>query len=75
MAWRVMALRVVLAAIAIGAAATGVGVASAPVAVAGPPYKNCSQARADGRHDIPRGDPAYAPHLDRDDDGIACESR
>ena len=32
------------------------------------------QARADGRHDIPRGDPAYAPHLDRDNDGIACES-
>jgi Excalibur calcium-binding domain len=50
------------------------GAATAPVAVADPPYKNCSQTRADGRHDNPRGDPAYAPHLDRDNDGIACES-
>ena len=51
------------------------GAAAAPVAIADPPYRNCSQARADGRHDIPRGDPAYAPHLDRDNDGIACEAK
>ena len=70
-----MALRVILAAMAFGAAVVGVGVAAAPVAVADPPYKNCSQARADGRQDIPRSDPAYAPRLDRDNDGIACESR
>jgi hypothetical protein len=62
-----------VAAVAFGAIVAGA--AAAPVAVADPPYKNCSQARADGRHDIPRGDPAYAPHLDRDNDGIACDSR
>ena len=70
-----MALRVILAAMAVGAAVVGICGAAAPVAVADPPYKNCSQARADGRADIPRGDPAYAPRLDRDNDGIACESR
>ena len=62
-----------VAAVAFGAIVAGA--AAAPVAVADPPYKNCSQARADRRHDIPRADPAYAPHLDRDNDGIACESR
>lgn len=38
----------------------------------GPPYSNCQEARADGRSNIPRGDPAYNPALDRDNDGIAC---
>lgn len=38
----------------------------------GPPYSNCADARADGRSNIPRGDPAYNPALDRDGDGIAC---
>jgi hypothetical protein len=64
-----------VAAAASAAVVAGVSVAAVPVAAADPPYRNCSQARADGRHDIPRGDPAYAPHLDRDNDGIACESR
>ena len=36
-------------------------------------YKNCSQAHQDGRYNIPRGDPAYRPGLDRDQDGFACE--
>lgn len=36
-------------------------------------YRNCSQAHADGRYDIPVGDPAYRPGLDRDHDGYACE--
>jgi hypothetical protein len=62
-----------VAAMAFGAISAGV--AAAPLAVAHPPYRNYFPARADGRHDIPRGDPAYAPHLDRDNDGIACESR
>jgi Excalibur calcium-binding domain len=34
---------------------------------------NCSAARADGRSNIPRGDPAYRPDLDHNGDGIACE--
>lgn len=65
-----MAFRVVLAA---AAAAVGVGLTVAPVAVAGPPYKNCKEAHADGRYNIPRDDPAYRSKLDRDGDGIACE--
>jgi hypothetical protein len=38
-------------------------------------YKNCAEAHADGRWDIPEGDPAYRPELDKDHNGIACESR
>lgn len=37
------------------------------------PFKNCAAARAAGRSRIRVGDPAYAPHLDGDGDGIACE--
>jgi hypothetical protein len=36
-------------------------------------YRNCSEARAAGAAPIYRGQPGYASHLDRDDDGIACE--
>jgi Excalibur calcium-binding domain len=35
-------------------------------------YKNCAEAHADGRYDIPEGDPAYG--LDKDHDGIAWGS-
>ncbi|WP_331239691.1 excalibur calcium-binding domain-containing protein [Mycobacterium intracellulare] len=47
---------------------------SRPPAQADPPYRNCTAARQDGRYNIPRGDPAYQQKLDRDNDGIACES-
>jgi hypothetical protein len=36
-------------------------------------YENCDAARAAGATNIPKSDPAYAPHLDGDGDGIACE--
>jgi len=36
-------------------------------------YKNCSEARKAGVTPLYEGDPGYAPHLDRDRDGIACE--
>lgn len=36
-------------------------------------YANCSQARAAGAAPLYRGDPGYGPHLDRDNDGVACE--
>lgn len=36
-------------------------------------YKNCTAARAAGATPIRRGEPGYASHLDRDNDGIACE--
>ena len=38
-------------------------------------HKNCAEAHAEGRYDIPEGDPAYQPELDKDQSGIACESR
>ncbi len=38
-------------------------------------YKNCAEAHASGRWDIPEGDPAYRPGLDKDHNGVACESR
>jgi Excalibur calcium-binding domain len=42
-------------------------------ALADPPYRNCKEAHADGRYNIPSDDPAYRPALDRDGDGYACE--
>ncbi len=36
-------------------------------------YRNCTEARAAGAAPIYIGEPGYAPHLDRDRDGIACE--
>lgn len=37
-------------------------------------YANCSEARAAGAAPIYRGEPGYASHLDRDKDGVACDS-
>ena len=37
-------------------------------------YKNCTQAREAGAAPIHRGEPGYAKHLDRDGDGIGCDS-
>ncbi|WP_346995778.1 excalibur calcium-binding domain-containing protein [Dietzia sp. SLG310A2-38A2] len=36
-------------------------------------YANCDAARAAGAAPLMRGDPGYAPKLDRDNDGVACE--
>ncbi len=36
-------------------------------------YRNCAEARAAGAAPIHRGEPGYAPWLDADNDGIACE--
>jgi len=36
-------------------------------------YANCTAARKAGKSNIRRGQPGYASHLDRDNDGIACE--
>ena len=38
-------------------------------------FKNCKEARSIGYKNIKKGEPGYARHLDRDRDGIACESR
>ena len=37
-------------------------------------YANCGDVRAAGAAPIRRGDPGYSSSLDRDGDGIACES-
>jgi hypothetical protein len=57
------------------AALAGVGILAAPPAIAGPPYKNCAEAHADGRYSIPSNDSAYRDTLDRDGDGYACEPK
>lgn len=45
-----------------------------PASNAGSPYySNCSAARAAGAAPIRRGEPGYGSHLDRDNDGVACE--
>lgn len=38
-------------------------------------FQTCDDARAAGYHNMHRGAPGYSEHLDRDGDGIACESR
>jgi len=37
-------------------------------------YANCTAVRAAGAAPLYRGQPGYASHLDRDGDGVACES-
>ena len=36
-------------------------------------YANCDAVRAAGAAPIHAGEPGYAPHLDRDGDGVGCE--
>lgn len=51
-------------------------VAPAPVAPAPTEvyYKNCDAVRAAGAAPIHQGQPGYASHLDRDKDGIGCDT-
>jgi len=37
-------------------------------------YKNCDAVRAAGAAPIYAGTPGYASHLDRDKDGIGCDT-
>jgi endonuclease YncB( thermonuclease family) len=37
-------------------------------------YRSCEEARAAGAAPLHRGEPGYRPALDRDGDGLACES-
>ncbi|GAA4695793.1 excalibur calcium-binding domain-containing protein [Phytohabitans rumicis] len=37
-------------------------------------YKNCGQARKAGAAPLYASDPGYAPALDKDGDGVACET-
>jgi len=36
-------------------------------------FANCAAARAAGAAPVRRGEAGYAPHLDRDGDGVGCE--
>nr|DAX76252.1 MAG TPA: Excalibur calcium-binding domain protein [Caudoviricetes sp.] len=38
-------------------------------------FKSCKAAKAAGYSDMKRGEPGYSTNLDRDGDGIACESK
>ncbi|WP_255186363.1 excalibur calcium-binding domain-containing protein [Janibacter sp. CX7] len=37
-------------------------------------YENCDAVRAAGAAPIYRGQPGFGDHLDRDGDGVACET-
>ena len=47
---------------------------SLSLAAADAPYKNCTEARSNGDTDIQSSSDKYGPWLDRDNDGIGCES-
>lgn len=66
----IMIYKLAVAALLVGA----VSIAVPAVAQAERPYANCTEARADGRSDIPQTDPAYWDGGDRDHDGFACDS-
>jgi excalibur calcium-binding domain-containing protein len=48
--------------------------AAEPKAASGASYGNCSQAKAAGAAPLYAGQPGYAKKLDRDGDGVACET-
>lgn len=66
-----MLIRVFFAAAALFA---GLGIVAAPAIADAAPYRNCTEARANGDTDIPASSDKYGSHLDRDGDGIGCES-
>jgi hypothetical protein len=39
-----------------------------------PYYRSCAEVRAAGKAPIRRGQPGYRPGLDRDGDGVACDT-
>jgi hypothetical protein len=59
----------IIAAAICGAAGMGAATASADTY-----YKNCDAARQAGVTPILQGQDGYDEHLDRDSDGVACES-
>ena len=45
-----------------------------PATAAGLPFPNCDAAAAVGVYNIPIGTPGYGAHLDRNNDGVGCDS-
>lgn len=65
-----MVVRVLFAAACIAMA----GSVFAPPIAAAAPYKNCTEAKADGACNIPSSSDKYQSKLDRDGgDGLGCE--
>ena len=57
------------------AAVVGLSALSAtPATAATLPFPNCDAAAAVGVYHIPAGTPGYGVHLDRDRDGVGCDS-
>lgn len=50
------------------------GAGSASVSASASAYANCAAARKAGAAPLHRGDPGYSTKLDRDGDGVACDS-
>lgn len=50
------------------------GVSGAAPSAAAQLFRNCDEARAAGFSDMRAGEPGYSSDLDRDSDGIACDS-
>lgn len=53
---------------------TTVKAATTTTAAKGVSFANCTQAKAAGYHNMHVGEPGYSTSLDRDGDGVACES-
>lgn len=68
-----MLVRAIVFGSAVGAMALG-GAATATAQPGSTPFANCTQARAAGYQDIPSTSAYYGPWLDKDNDGIGCES-
>lgn len=47
---------------------------TASLSPSGASFANCSEAKAAGAAPISRGEPGYSSKLDRDGDGVACET-
>lgn len=67
-------IRAFFIATAAAGAIAGTAVVTSPLALANAPYENCTEARANGDTDIPSSSDMYGPWLDRDGDGVGCES-
>ncbi|MEV0226353.1 LAETG motif-containing sortase-dependent surface protein [Streptomyces sp. NPDC050704] len=61
------------AAVAVTALALAVLPSVAEAHDGGGQFKNCTEAYESGHSNIPKGDPHYGTHLDRDGDGIGCD--
>ncbi|WP_395402017.1 excalibur calcium-binding domain-containing protein [Arthrobacter sp. UC242_113] len=63
-----------VSALAVAAVVGLSAMAAAPANAAPMAFPNCTAAAAAGAYNIPVGAPGYGSHLDRDNDGIACEN-